>query len=188
MPAVRGKFVLNTLRRSGEPLTEEQRVFADCVDDVLASTPGLRYVVLLDPEEIGPRTPNVYAQFLLETSPDHDLVISIELEDRAFVIRVNGMAFARTRGAGTRFEWWVERRCRDLERLLAADLRITHRTLLNLPVTSTLEAGRGEKWRKIASRENGWVAFLSFLVPYGFILGGKKRHVYEHWFAVDGPA
>ena len=174
--------------RPGEPLSEEQRVFADCVDDVLASTPGLRYGVLLDPEQISRLTPEMYAQFLLETSPVHDLVVSIELEDRVFVIRINGVAFVRKRGVGTRFEWWVERRCRDLERLLAADLRITHQTLLNLPVTSTLEAGSGEKWRKIATRENGWVAILSFLVPYGFILGGKRQHLYEEWFAVDGPA
>jgi hypothetical protein len=169
-------------------LSDEQRVFADCVDDVLASTPSLRYGVVLDPEQINRLTPKVYAQFLLETSPVHNLVISIELGDRAFVIRINGMAFIRRRGVGTRFEWWVERRCRDLERLLAADLHVSHQTLLNLPVTSTLEAGSGEKWRKIATRENGWVAFLSFLVPYGFILGGKKQHVYEDWFAVDDDA
>jgi hypothetical protein len=179
-------------RRSGpqtrHELSDEQRVFADCVDDVLASTPGLRYGVLLAPEQINRLTPEVYAQFLLETSPVYDLVISIELEDRGFVIRVNGMAFARRRGVGTRFEWWVERRCRDLERLLAADLRLTHQTRLNLPAASTLEAGSGEKWRKIATRENGWVAFLSFLVPYAFILGGKKQHVYEDWFAVDDDA
>ena len=175
-------------KRPRESLTEEQRVFVDCVDDVLASTPGLRYVVLLDPAEISRLTPGVYAQFLLETNPVHDLVMSIELAERVFVIRVNGMAFARRCGAGTRFEWWVERRCRDVERLLAADLRIAHRTLLSLPVTSTLEVGRGKKWRKIASRENGWVAFLSFLVPYGFVLGGKKQHVYTEWFAVDEGA
>jgi hypothetical protein len=188
MPAVRGKFVLNSLRRSGESLSDEQRVFVDCVDDVLGSTPGLRYGVLLDPEQINRLTPDVYAQFLLETSPVHDLMISIELEERAFVIRINGMAYPRKRGVGTRFEWWVERRCRDLERLLAADLRITHQTLLNLPVTSTLEAGSGERWRKIATRENGVVAILSYLVPYAFVLGGKKQHVYEDWFAVEQPA
>jgi hypothetical protein len=179
-------------RRSGpgtrHELSDEQRVFADCVDDVLASTPGLRYAALLDPQAIGRRNPQVFAQFLVETSPVHDLALSIELADRAFLVRVNGMRFSRKRGVGTRFAWWVERRCRDLERLLGGNLRVTHQTLLNLPVTSTLEAGSGRKWRKIATRENGWIAFLSFLVPYGFVLGGKKELVFEDWFAADDGA
>jgi hypothetical protein len=174
--------------RQDEPLSQEQRVFAECIDDVLASTPGLRYAALFDPQEIGRRDPEVYAQFLLQTSPVHDLALSIELMDRAFVIRVNGRSFSRKRGVGARFEWWVERRCRDLERLVGGSLRVTHQTLLNLPVTGTLEAGRGKKWRKIATFENGWIAFLSFLVPYGFILGGKRQLVYEDWFAAGDDA
>jgi hypothetical protein len=175
-------------RRPGEPLSEEQRVFVECVDDVLASTPGLGCASVLDPKEIGRRKPEVYAQFLLETNPVHDLAVSIELAQRAFVIRVNGMAFTRKQGIGTRFDWWVERRCRDLERLVGGNLRITHQTLLNLPVSSTLEVGSGTKWYKIAAREHGGMAVLSSLVPYGFILGGKKQYVYEDWFAPDGGA
>jgi hypothetical protein len=172
-----------------EPLSDEHGVFADCVEDVLASAAGLRYAALRDPEEIGRRSPRVYAQFLIETNPVHDLALSIELTNRAFVIRINGMPFGRVRGPGSRFEWWVERRCRDLERMLGGDLRVAHRTLLNVPVTSKLEVkGGGKKWRTIATHENGLLALLSYLVPYTFVMGGKKQDVYEDWFVTADEA
>jgi hypothetical protein len=175
-------------KHPGEPLTDEQRVFTECVDDVLASTPGLHYACLTDPDEIGRAHPDVYAQFLIETGPDHDLALAVELTDKAFVLRVNGTPFVRKRGHSSRFEWWVERRCRDLERMIAGNLRVTQKTLMNLPVSSTLEVGRGDKWRKLGSFENGGLAVLAFLVPYGFVMGGKKQLVYEGWFETGEDA
>lgn len=166
-------------------LSEEQRVFADCVEDVLASAPRLHYARLLGPAEVKSRDRTVYAQFLVETSPAHDLVLAIELSNRSFIVQVNGMSFIRKRGVGTRFEWWVERRCRDLERLVGGDLRLVHHRLLTIPISSTLEAGNGEKWHRIGARENGWLAFLSFFIPYSFLMTGQKSTVYPDWFSAD---
>ncbi|MHC5009123.1 MAG: hypothetical protein ACYTGF_17390, partial [Planctomycetota bacterium] len=101
---------------------------------------------------------------------------------------VNGTPFVRKRGRSSRFEWWVERRCRDLERMVVGSLRVTQKTLMNLPVSSTLEVGSGDKWRKLASFENGGLAVLAFLVPYGFVMGGKKQLVYEDWFETGEDA
>jgi hypothetical protein len=178
--------VISGQRHDPAALSDEQRVFVECVEDILASTPGLRFEVLFDPREIGSRDRSAFALFLIETNPTHDLTVSIELADTAFVIRLNGVAFVRRRGVASRFEWWVERRCRDVERMVAGDLRLSHQTLLNVPATTTLEAGHGSKWRKIASRENGFVAILTFLVPYGFLMGGKKEHLYGDWCTFDG--
>ena len=175
-------------RRPEELLTDEQRVFAECVEDILLSTPGLQCAVLLDPAEFAGRDANMYAQFLIRTNPAHDLTLAIELTDKEFVLRVNGIRFARTRGIATRFEWWVERRCKDVERMVAGSLRLTHRKLMSMAVTSTLEIGGGETWRKFATRENGLVAILGFLVPYGFVLSTKKQEVYEHWFDTGADA
>jgi hypothetical protein len=130
----------------------------------------------------------MYAQFLIQTNPAHDLTVAIELTDKDFVLRVNGIRFVRTRGVATRFEWWVQRRCKDVERMLAGRLRLTHRKLVNMPVTSTLEIGSGETWRKFAARENGLVAVLGFLVPYGFVLSTRNVEVYEHWFETGADA
>ena len=170
-----------------ESLSDEQLVFADCVEDVLTSTPGLHYAIFFDRIDIRSRDPSVYALFLVETNPTLNLAVSIELSDKAFVIRLNGMTFGRKRGLTTRFEWWVERRCRDVERLVGGDLRLVHQTILGIPLSTVLEAGNPKKWRKIASRENGWVAILAYLVPYGFLMGGKKERVLSEWFAVGTP-
>jgi hypothetical protein len=150
-----------------ESLSDEQRVFIRCVEDILASTPGLN------------------AMFLVETNPVHDLVLAIELADRSFTVRVNGVSFTRKRGLGTRFEWWVERRCRELQRLVGGDLRVVLQKVLTIPVSATLEAGTGKRWHRIGSRENGWLAFLGFLLPYGFLLAGESRTVFEDWFQVE---
>jgi hypothetical protein len=168
-------------RHPQELLTDEQRVFAECVEDILQSVPDLRYALVLDPAHFAGRDANMYAQFLIATNPAHDLTVAIELTDKAFVLRVNGIRFARKRGLATRFEWWVERRCKDVERMVAGSLRLTHQNLMNMPVTSTLEIGGGDAWRKFGSRENGLVAVLGFLVPYGFVLSTKKEVVYEYW-------
>ena len=163
------------------PLSDEKRVFVECVQDILAATPGLRYGLILDRREIARRDPSVYALFLLETNPGNPS-LSIELSDRAFVVRVNHQAFRRQRGSATRFECWVDRRCRDLERLLSGDLRLVHQTLIMLPMTSTLEVGDESRWHKIgSSTENGWVSVLLYLLPYGFLMGGRRTRVYSGW-------
>ncbi len=160
-------------------------MFADCVEDVLASTPGLQYARLLGPAEVQSRDRTVFAQFLVATSPAHDLVLAIELSNRSFIVRVNGMSFVRKRGLGTRLEWWVDRRCRDLERLVGGDLKLVQQRLLTLPMSSTLQVGNDKKWHRLGSRENGWLAVLTFFIPYAFLMAGEKSTVYTNWFSVD---
>jgi len=166
---------------TGEPLTDEQRVFVECVEDILATTPGLQYGLLLDDGQVARRDPTVYAVFLLRADPACNLSLSIELSDNAFVVRVNRQAFRRVRGKATRFECWVERRCRDLERMINGDIRLVHKTLLNMPTASTLEVGDESRWHKLGTTENGWLAILAYLTPYGFLLGGERKRVYKQW-------
>ena len=167
--------------RAREPLTDEQRVFVECVEDILATTPGLQYGLLLDDGQVARRDPTVYAVFLLRADPACNLSLSIELSDNAFVVRVNRQAFRRVRGKATRFECWVERRCRDLERMINGDIRLVHKTLLNMPTASTLEVGDESRWHKLGTTENGWLAILAYLTPYGFLLGGERKRVYKQW-------
>ncbi len=167
--------------RGAEQLTVEQRVFVECIQDILAATPGLQYGLLLDRDEIARRDASVYALFLLQTNPGAPS-LAIELSDRAFVVRVNHQAFRRQRGSATRFEFWVDRRCRDLERLLSGDLRLAHQTLMMLPMSTTLEVHDGSRWHKLGSTtENGWVAMLAYLLPYGFLMSGRRTRVYSNW-------
>jgi hypothetical protein len=181
--------VHDRLPNTGEPLTDEQRVFVECVEDILVNTPDLQYGLLLDGDQIARQDPDVYAVFLLRADPGCNLSLSIELSDTAFVVRVNRMAFRRVRGQATRFECWVERRCRDLERMINGDIRLVHKTLLNMPTMSTLEVGDASRWHKLGTTENGWLAILAYLTPYGFLMGGERKRVYKDWIksGVVGP-
>ena len=166
---------------TSKPLTDEQRVFVECVEDILATTPGLQYGLLLDRDQVARRDPTVYAVFLLRPDPGCNLSLSIELSDKAFTVRVNRQAFRRVRGEATRFECWVERRCRDLERMINGDIRLVHKTLMTLPTSSTLEVGNESRWHKLGTAENGWLAILAYMMPYGFMVGGECTRVYSHW-------
>ena len=172
----------NVTGKRREPLSDEQRVFVDCLEDILASVPGLRYGVFFEPQEIGPEP---YAVFVVQTNPALDLTVAVELTGRAFVVRVNGLRFSRRRGVATRFEWWVERRCQDLERMIGGDLRIVQHTLLSVPVSSMLEAGDGDKWNKIGTNEHGWLPLLSFFLPFSFLVSAERKTVYPDWFESD---
>ena len=179
MPARKG----DSLDNIDAQLTDEQRVFVDCVEDVLASTPGLRYAVLVGRDETGNR--DAYATFLIQPNAAYDLTVAIELRDRAFAVLVNGKVFIRQQGFASRFDWWVERRCRDIERLLNGDLRLVETTVMAMTVSGTLQAGQGKKWHKIGANENGWLAVMSLLVPYSFFMYREKRKVWPDWHALD---
>ena len=186
MPTGKGHLSLD-VTGAARSLTDEQRVFIECIEDVLASTPGLHYALFLDRDEIGSRDPTTYALFLVETTPALDLTLSIELREKSFVVHVNEISFTRRRGLATRFEWWVERRCRDLERMVGGDLRLVQQMLLSMPVSSRLEAGANGKWRHIATLENGLIALLSFFLPYGFLMGAERKRVFHDWFGAREP-
>ncbi len=157
------------------------------MEDILATTPGLQYGLLLDRDQIARRDPTVYAVFLLRADPACNLSLSIELSDKAFVVRVNRQAFRRVRGEATRFECWVERRCRDLERMINGDIRLVDKTLMTLPTSSTLEVGDESRWYKLGTTENGWLAILAYLTPYGFLMGGERKRVYRQWITSGSP-
>ncbi len=167
---------------TSRPLTDEQRVFVECVEDVLATAPGLQYGLLLDRDQFTRRDASVYAVFLLRADAGCNLSLSIELSDKAFTFRVNRQAFRRVRGGATLFECWVERRCRDLERMINGDIRLVHKTLMTLPTSSTLEVGDETRWHKLGTAENGWLAILAYMTPYGFMMGGDRTRVYSHWW------
>ena len=67
-------------------------------------------------------------------------------------------------------------------RLAEGDLRLVHKTLMTLPISSTLEVGDESRWHKFATVDNGWLAILAFLTPYGFVMGGERKRVYHHWW------
>ncbi len=173
------------LRKTAKPPTDEQRVFVECVEDILATTPGLQYGLLLDRDQVARRDRTVYAVFLLRADPGCNLSLSVELSDKAFTIRVNRQSFRRVRGEATRFDCWVERRCRDLERMINGDIRVVHKTLLNLPTLSTLEFGDKSRWHKFATSENGWLAVLAYMTPYGFMMAGERKRVYKKWSVIS---
>lgn len=184
MPASKGSFLLNADGRR-RTLTDEEEVFIACVEDVLRSAPGLCYAILLDPKEAGVSDSSAYAVFLVRTNPALDLAFSIELRERAFVINVNETSFCRRRGFATRFEWWVDRRCRDLEAMVRGDLRLTHRTLLSMPLSSVLEAGGNGKWHKVGTVENAMLAVVGAFIPYGFLTAGTNRLEFHDWHAAE---
>lgn len=165
-------------------LSDELRVFAECIEDILAATPGLSYQ-RLDPRPPRRGEPSPTVAFMIETNPVYDLSVWIELTTRSFILRINGRPYVQKRGRTTRFEWWVERRCRELIRLLEGDLRIEHETIATFPAMSRLLAGRDGKWKRIVALENGWVAAISFLLPYGWLLGRTRTLEYADWHDVD---
>jgi hypothetical protein len=167
--------------RIDDTLPDERRVFLECVEDVLASTPGLRYALLLDPREIGSRDPAAYALFLVRTNPACRMTLSIELADRAFRVRVNGVCITRWRGVRTQPEVWIERRCRDLHRMIEGDLRLVQHTLLTIPVSSTLEVAREGRRHRIGTTSNRLVGIMSALLPYGFLLNGRRQRMFCEW-------
>ena len=173
-------------RGSPDALSDEQCVFVDCVEDILQATPGLRYAVFLDPADINSSDKTAYALFVIDTNPAFDLTVSIELTERSFTVRVGGISSACKRGKASRFEWWIERRCRDLARMLSGDLRVTQAMLLWIPVSSTLFTGRGKKWRKLGSNENGWFGLLSFFLPFGLLFTTEKSEVFGEWWVPGG--
>ena len=96
----------------------EERVFVDLVDDILRSTPGLRYrPTLVEPGDDVDDT-GAYAAFHIDASPAHELEVTIELYPDAFRVRVNEDVFAVPVENRRRIEKWIDRRCRDVEQLV----------------------------------------------------------------------
>lgn len=168
-------------------LTTDQRVFVNCVADVLEHTPGLHYHVLAEPSPNPNVQSSTYATFLIETNPVHDLTVALELSDRHFTIRVNGEPFARPRDQHNSFEHWVDRCCRTVSRLAHPHLRLKQQLFLSSPTSSSLSAANGRRWRRVGEHEHGWAAVLGFLLPFGLSLffTRQRDRVFQDWYFVD---
>ena len=164
-------------------LPDEERVFLACVEDILQETPGLHYALEVEPSAArgGERA---YATLTIETNPLCELALAIELWPRAFVVVVNGQRYLQKRGRASRFEWWVERRCRDLTAMISGDLRVERHLFISLTVTGTIAAGAGKKWRILGTYENGWAGVLPFFLPFGLFVTREKTVLYSDWFRV----
>lgn len=166
-------------------LSDEAKVLLACIEDILQATPGLHYVRDVD-AAAARRGDRPFATLIVETNPLCDLTLSIELGLRAFHVVVNGRRFTRERGRRIPFEWWVERRCRDVMAMVAGDLRVEAQSLLTYVLTCRLSAGSEKRWRAIGTFENGWVTALAFLLPFGLLLLMRQRTVvYSDWFLAE---
>lgn len=178
-------------------LSEEQQVFVELVEDILQSVEGLTYHRLIGNEQVGGGEDEIdddtFAVFALEANPDYDLEVSIELAEREFRIHLNDITFLhRIDEAGLkRPDRWLEKRCLDVEHLVAGDLKLEMETLLGKPVCSTLYAGHDSSWRQIGHRDEGWgwTSLLSWLLPLGLSISQTDNEFYMNWYtAGEGDA
>ncbi|MHC4428794.1 MAG: hypothetical protein ACYS0D_09390 [Planctomycetota bacterium] len=166
-------------------MTDEQRVFVGLVEEILQATPGLRYQ--LHVQEVD-TDDEAYAAFEIATNPDLDLTVAIELAPREFRLRVNGDAFPIPLEGKRRIERWIERRCRDVERLVKGDLRIETETLFGKYLSSGVYVGPHGEQTEIADRDEGWgwIGLLGWLLPFGLSPLRRRNDVYRDWFDQGG--
>ena len=172
-------------------LSEEQQVFAELVEDILQSAEGLTYHRLVGSEEIrrgeDETGDGTFAVFAVEANPDYDLEVAIELAEREFRIHVNDIAFLhKLDEAGLRRpDKWLQKRCLDVEHLVAGDLKLEMDSVLGKPISATLYAGHGAKWRQIGHRDEGWgwTSLLSWLLPLGLSISQTEQEMYLNWWA-----
>jgi hypothetical protein len=155
-----------------------------CIEDILQAAPGLHYVREVD-AAAAKRSDRPFATLTVETNPLCDLTLSIELTADACNVVVNGRRYTRRRPGRLPFEWWVERRCRDVMAMVSGDLRLQTQSLLSYVMGCKLLAGAGKRWRPIGTFDNGWISALSFLLPFGLLLLTREKTVdYADWFRV----
>ncbi len=77
----------------------------DLIEDILRVTPGLRYRLHLDEEQVD--DDRAYAIFTIETNPAHELAVSIELARNEFRLRVNADPFSHRVENRRRIDRWI---------------------------------------------------------------------------------
>jgi len=168
------------------PLTDEQQVFIDCIEDVLRAADGLIYHKLVDPAmtRIRARTLGAYAVFLIETNPVYDLHVSIELAESDFVLLINGIRFTRKCSGERSFERWVDQCCRLLTRLTEGDLRIKQSVVLGVPQSTSVSIKRGSAVHELCKNESGWFSAMTWFVPFGLgvLFSGEQTRDYRNWY------
>ncbi|MHC4108131.1 MAG: hypothetical protein ACYSTY_08615 [Planctomycetota bacterium] len=160
-------------------MTDEQRVFVGLVEEILQATPGLRFELCVQAVD---DVKAAYATFEIATNPEFDLTVAIELAPREFRLRVNGDAYPIPLEG--RIERWIERRCRDVERVVSGDLRIETETLFGRYLSSGIYGGRRGEQTELADRDDGWgwIGLLGWLLPFGLSPLRTHNVVYRAWF------
>jgi hypothetical protein len=172
-------------------IINEQQIFVELVEDILQSAEGLAYHRLVGTEEtlladhdIGDGT---FAVFAIETNPAYDLEVSIELASREFRIHVNDIGFLQKadESALRRPDKWLEKRCLDVEHLVAGDLKLEFESILGKVISTTLYEGHHAKRRQIGHRDEGWgwTSLLSWLLPFGLSVSQTDQEMYTDWYA-----
>ena len=183
MPSVNGGLTRQT--RALARLPDEERVFLACVEDILQAAPGLNYTRDVEPPSPS-RNGRPFATLTIETNPLCNLTCSLELGAKALAIVINGRRFDRKRGPAIPYEWWVERRCRDVMALAEGDLRIEINSTLAQVTACRLSAGGDHKWRVLGTYDNGWISALGYLLPFGvMMLSREHTNQYSDWFDVS---
>lgn len=182
-----------------EAWTEEQSLLVQLVHDVLAVEGGPDFHVIDDPLEMRGVPGDTLCIFLIETNPDLNLSVSIEIGDRAMRLRVNGVPYAFPRKPGHDAVRWIDRCCRNVERLVASpDLKVTREhafgltssTALHVNSWSRRRSGRTKKWRKIGEKTvvlGVVTAALVHLLPFAILLDQEDERVYENWYGQSPP-
>ncbi len=131
-----------------------------------------------------------YAVFIIETNPTYELAVSIELAEGEFRICINDSVLVKkmTGADMKRPEKWIEKRCRDVDRLVAGDMKLEIDTFFGRTVSTLLIVGKDDKWREIADRDDGWgwLGLVSLILPFGLSMVRSEETFYQNWFAAPG--
>ncbi len=164
----------------------EERAFIDLIEDILRSTPGLRYQLrIADPSERD--DDGAYAVFMIETNAAYELEVSIELLGDDFRLRINGEEFSLPLDNRRRIDRWIARRCRDVEQLVKGDLKIEVETIFGHYLSSGIFGGSDDRWVEIADRDEGWgwIGLAAWFVPFALMLLKSRETEYRGWFRAD---
>lgn len=165
----------------------EERVLLDLIEDVLRSTPGLRYSLRTEQPSSDDEDKAPYAVFRIATNPVYDLQVSILLWRDRFGIRVNDEEFVHTIESRRRIDRWIERRCRDVDQIVKGDLKIETEVLFGWYLSSGLHAGSDDNWVEIADRDEGWgwIGLAAWLLPFGLSPLQSREVEYRNWFDAE---
>ncbi len=170
--------------------TDEQLVFIDCAQDILAATPGARWHLITEPQQLQHCRSAAFAALLIDTHPELDLTVSVELGERAFAIIINGTALKQRRKETVSFDRWIDRCCRVLTRMTANDLKLTINRIAGTPQRAVLSVRHGENWHELLKSESHAASLLSWVLPFGIgiALSGEASTEFPDWANAEGLA
>jgi len=182
-------------------------IHAELVEDVLEAHGEVGYARLEQmttaesspTDDAGDRWPATTPEvaFVVISPPVHDLDLELLLRPDVQEIRLNGHRFISKRPGSTELTVWIEQRCRDVERLLGQELRLTSTVFLGMPEGAVLETrvppdgpapskpGRG-KWHELARISSGLVGVATTLAPWSFLFSRRKVQVFRQWWLEPG--